>query len=267
MLGGRALIVGAARDCAAGLRATLPRLERFKQTFDEVSYIIATNDSKDETENILEEWAKEQHRVEIIKLDHLADNVPQRTARLAIIRNICLSRLRGDTNLEFDYFVVVDLDGVNAKLIDEPSFSDAIASAPPDWGGVFANQRTKYYDIWALRHEDWCPIDCWQEVRKASGGFFRRKVRRERAVKRYVRLRQKHISQNAFPLSVDSAFGGLGVYKVSAIKGAFYVGMTIGWQEVCEHVAFNSMIRANCSSLYILPSLLNDAPEDHVQDL
>lgn len=264
MLGGRALVVGAARDCATSLLATLQRLERLKETFDEVRFVFITNDCRDETELILANWARDKTNVELINLDHLSSNVPQRTARLAIIRNICLSKLsRQGANLD-DYFVVADLDGVNAGLVDEPGLSGAIASAPVDWCGLFANQRTSYYDVWALRHDEWCPGDCWQEVRNSSKGIFRKQARRKRAVSQYVKKRQVHIPRTTPPIRVVSAFGGFGLYKVPCIQDAFYVGLDENGTEICEHVSFNKMISSSDSALYILPELLNDAPPGHV---
>ncbi|MGN8151200.1 hypothetical protein ACTJK5_02885 [Agrobacterium sp. 22094] len=264
MLGGRALIVGAARDCAVGLLPTLQRLEKLKQTFDEVRFVFITNDCRDETELVLADWASDKTNVELINLDHLSNNAPQRTARLAIIRNICLSKLSRQGKLPDDYFVVADLDGVNAGLVDEPGLSVAIANAPVDWCGLFANQRTHYYDVWALRHDEWCPGDCWQEVRNASKGIFRRKARGRRAVLKYVKQRQAHIPKDTPPIRVDSAFGGFGLYRVSCIQEAFYVGLTEDGREICEHVSFNKMISSNDGALYVLPELLNDAPSGHV---
>lgn len=263
-LGGSALIVGAARNCATGLRDTIPRLNRFSESFDHVDYVIGTNDSSDETDEILRAWEKGASNIQIINLDHLAQNVPARTARLAVVRNICLSKIHRENYPTYDYFVVVDLDGVNVQLVDEPEFSEAIASAPAGWGGLFANQRTKYYDIWALRHKVWCPGDCWQDVKNASRGVFRRKSRRKAAVSRFVNERQKYISGDELPIEVESAFGGFGIYSVKAIIGAYYVGLTDGGSEVCEHVSFNAMVKNSGYLLYIIPSLLNDAPVLHL---
>ncbi|MGV1869918.1 hypothetical protein [Agrobacterium rosae] len=267
MLGGKALIVGAARNCAPGLEKTLPRLERFQESFDQVDYFFVTNDSEDATQEVLMNWASDKPNVEIMALEHLAKNVPQRTARLAVVRNICLSRLQSclENGINYDYFIVIDLDGVNADLVNEPSFSSAIINAPPDWSALFANQRTKYYDIWALRHNEWCPGDCWQDVKAASRGFFRRKSRRRAAVSKFVTNRQINIPKDAYPVPVNSAFGGLGIYRAKFLEGGFYVGLTENGREICEHVSFHSMIKKDAAMLYILPHLLNDAPLEHVR--
>ena len=118
MLGGSALIVGLARNCAVGLTATLPRLGRFSASFDEVEYVIVTNDSADHTPALLKAWSLERTNARIIEISGLSQNVPIRSRRLAVCRNICLSQWKTATEngRNYDYFVVLDLDGLNANL-------------------------------------------------------------------------------------------------------------------------------------------------------
>lgn len=268
MIGGSALIVGAARDCAAGLRRTLERIERLRESFDETKLVFVTNDCSDDTERLLRSWASDMHDVHILSVDGLAANVPKRTARLAVVRNLHLSVLRDDLarGREHEFLVVLDLDGVNEALVEEPLLSNAIAGAPADWAGLFPNQRQIYYDIWALRHPTWCPTDCWAEVRKANRGLFKSKARRKAAVVEFVMKRQRIIASDAAPIPVRSAFGGFGIYRTKALENAHYVGLGPDGAEVCEHVSFNEAIAESGGALYIVPSLLNDAPIEHVQE-
>ena len=62
-----ALIVGLARNCANGLESTLPRLKNFKNTFSNVHFRIITNDSTDNTENLLDNWELQESNIKIIK--------------------------------------------------------------------------------------------------------------------------------------------------------------------------------------------------------
>ena len=32
-----------------------------------------------------------------------------------------------------------------------------------DWAVCAANQKAPYYDVFALRHQDWSPNDCWAQ--------------------------------------------------------------------------------------------------------
>jgi len=78
------------------------------------------------------------------------------------------------------------------------------------------------------------------------------------------------LEPNSPPLEVDSAFGGLGIYKMSSVRrnSARYSGhkmkvlparkgpTEVGLQ-VCEHVSFNQGFRRNGEALFILPFLIN----------
>ncbi len=224
MLNASVLVAGVARNCADNLPKTLRRLEGLTSTFSKVEYVFVTNDSMDDTAEILKMWSKSNPRASVIELNGLAGNVPRRTPRIAISRNLYLQYMRDkiSNGSKFDYLLVADLDGVNENLIDEPIFSSIILGAPKGWVGLFANQRQKYYDIWALRHPEWCPYDCWKEFRKQKGGLrLFRKKNMELAKIKYIYSKQIFIPPNQEPIPVVSAFGGLGIYRVSAIGSSY----------------------------------------------
>ena len=89
-----ALIVGLARNCEKGLQNTLPRLNKFKNTFKNVDFRIVTNDSTDNTENVLSNWSFQENNIKVIQHNNLEINATKRTARIAICRNIYLEELR-----------------------------------------------------------------------------------------------------------------------------------------------------------------------------
>lgn len=261
-----ALIAGLARNCAETLPATLRRIETLRKSFATSHVYIFTNDNVDGTLGVLKAWQAHDPTITVDCEDGLCLRFSQRTQRIAYGRNKYLDLIRKRPDLE--YLVVMDLDGVNDHLTAEPRFSAAIAAAPRHWGGVFANQRQRYYDVWALRHATWSPDDCWQrvraEVRPGLANAFMRRIglapSRSDAVARYVHARQRYIPASEPPIEVLSAFGGFGMYRASAIENnAQYIGLLHG-APVCEHVSFNTTIRG----LYILPSLLNDAPLEHL---
>jgi len=275
-----AMIVGLAKNCAPGLIKSLPRLDRFNNTFRHVDFRIMINDSVDETEKVLDDWSKGKDNIKIIKQSGLDRNVPNRTARLAVCRNICLEELRhAQLKNEYDYYIVLDLDGLNATLIDDPEFTSIVEAAPSGWGALFANQSGVYYDIWALRHPTWCPTDCFVEIKKYRRNpinwikNFGRRRTREVAYKRYLWDRQSPIPSSSDFIEVLSAFGGFGIYKVKYLNGAHYRGIPEDIkidklfgprqnnQQVCEHVFFNARISNNGGRLYIAPNLQNSTHE------
>jgi hypothetical protein len=226
------------------------------------------NDSTDGTSEILARWAAGSPSRTVFRAEGMATAVAGRTDRLATLRNLCLLEMRRriEGGRRFDLMIVFDFDGVNRDPNLAGALRNAIATAPSDWGGLFANQRQAYYDIWALRHPKWCPGDCWQQVRK-SVRFVRGPLRRRAevaAVERYLGMRQVRIRPDEPPIEVRSAFGGLGVYRVSALDGAWYYGRDRTGRELSEHVVFNSCVEHCGSKLYIVPGLLNDAPPEHL---
>jgi hypothetical protein len=91
----------------------------------------------------------------------------------------------------------------------------------------------------------------------------------EEAFDRVFRPRVFSLPKEAAPVSVDSAFGGLGIYKMRSAIGGAYRGereirvtphgsaelqMTV---QLCEHVPFNRRITKNGGRLFIVPSLIN----------
>jgi len=143
-----------------------------------------------DTEEVLRELCSEIPESTLLSLDGIADAFPHRLERLAFARNNYLIELRRrlSEGRQFDLLLVADLDGPNEKLISGPKFEEAIAAAPSDWGGLFANQMTAYYDIWALRHQKWCPNDCWAEVDRATT-FPWRNAKKRAAVRGFLRKR------------------------------------------------------------------------------
>jgi hypothetical protein len=262
-------ICGLARDCAASLKGTLASIESLSCCFQRVDLVVVTNDSVDATSEILIDWAATRAWATVFNADGLAPTMIGRSDRMSVLRNFCLFELRRRTESgrHFDLMIVLDFDGVNENLSLRNDFCDLISNAPNDWGGIFANQRQGYYDVWALRHPKWCAEDCWHQVSRSTRGFVPPLFRRRlwvAAYNRYVGRRQVKIEPQHAPIEVDSAFGGFGVYKTSSLGDAWYCGRDGSGREVCEHVAFNFGVRRSGAKLYVMPALLNDAPVEHL---
>jgi len=237
----------------------LRNIEVISDAFSEAAAIFVENDSTDDTKHILRNWVQ-RSRARLIDLDGLAQTCQKRTERIAIARNRCLKEIAESDLRRFEYLVVLDLDAPNALPVNLESFLGAIEflQKNEDVAGVFANQMPIYYDIWALRHQSWCPGDCWKEVFSAAG-----QLGYDGAVKKYVYDRQVFIDPASEPIAVDSAFGGLAVYKLRYAIQSAYVGSDQDGSEVADHVAFNLKIRRLGKRLLILPSLLNVTSLEH----
>ena len=129
--------------------------------------------------------------------------------------------------------------------------------------------------MWTLRDEKKFKNDFWAEVFQY---LIRNKNSFEQITKLHLDLAQKDvINKKIFsldksnPISVRSAFGGFGIYKMEyAINNIHkYVGQQVvkvitkdrkqymvNYQK-CEHVNFNEGLIKKNLKLYILPNLIN----------
>ena len=127
----------------------------------------------------------------------------------------------------FDYIVIADLDDVNDSLSNV-----AVQSCweRTDWDVCTANQDGPYYDIWALRHQLWSPNDCWEMKRfLVSHGVDHSKAMQSAVFSRMIR-----IPKNSPWIEVDSAFGGLAIYRSDCLRHAKYNGVSSSGYEVCD---------------------------------
>ncbi|MBL6612811.1 MAG: hypothetical protein ISP49_03750 [Reyranella sp.] len=255
----KAAFIGLARDCAAHLPGVLANLERFAAIYDEAAFIFVVSDSVDDTGVRLERWL-EGRRGRLIDLGTLDSRLPRRTERIAHARNAALDEVdrhfRGHQHL-----VVADLDDVMALPVAVDAFAAAghWLDGEPRRAGVLANAQPRYYDVWALRHAEWCPHDCWHPIwgRPAQESF-------EAAKFREVFARQITIPPHLAPIAVRSAFGGLGIYRLPLPADARYRGLDAGGREVSEHVAFNDAIIRGGGQLFVFPALQVQAPRQHL---
>lgn len=256
-----AVFTGVARDCAAHLPGVLENLGRFAATYRASSFLFVVSDSTDDTCAILERWLAEGRRGRVIELGALEERLTRRTERIAFARNTGLDEIMRGADAGHDHLVVADLDDVLARPVDADAFGRAAAwlDADPARTGVLANAVPRYYDVWALRHERWCPDDCWHPIwgRPSDETF-------EAAKFREVFTRQIEIPSSLPPIAVRSAFGGLGIYRLPAALAARYHGVDADGRETSEHVAFNTAIGRAGGRLHIFPALQVHAPRQHL---
>jgi hypothetical protein len=266
----RAVFAGCARDCASHLPAVLANIERISERFADAACLFIENDSRDATKQILATWSGQRQKAEVICLDGLG-NEPARTRRLEFARNCYVEAIRADPQLRaFDLLFILDLDEINSAALDLEAIERAVAFLleDPERVGVFANQRGIYYDMWALRHPERCPGDIWEDV---LDDVLTRQVQDAVAFDSTFRPRIFELPEaSAQPMEVDSAFGGLGIYRLQAVlqNPSPYLGYKVKmvsragqrrllrWQT-CEHVHFNSGLRLRGGRLFVLPWLVN----------
>jgi hypothetical protein len=257
----RAVFAGAVRNTADHLMGVLANLARFSALYKETAFVFGVSDTTDGTCSILGQWLAEGRAGKVIDLGSLIENTPLRTARIAAARNACLAEIQNSGWATYDHLVMCDLDDVLAKPIETQKFADAVKwlEGESTRAGVFANAAPRYYDIWALRHDTWCPCDCWHEIwgRPPSEPFDAAKIRE-------VYYRQIAIPAELPPIRVRSAFGGLGIYRMSYALRARYHGLNDAGRQTADHIAFNADIDRAGGQLFVFPPLFVHAPMEHL---
>jgi hypothetical protein len=260
MRDGNFLVAGLVRNCAACLRADVTKLRLALKGVKSLCWLLVESDSEDESTKILAQLSSEIENFHFISLGHLRWEIPQRTSRIAYCRNVYLRELSQNALYKaVDFLIISDFDGVNSLITGE-----AISTCWKQlgWDVCTANQSGPYYDVWALRHPVWCPNDCWEQLR-----FLLQFQPSEKALFASVYGKMIRIPSENPWIEVESAYGGLAIYRRSAIQGAMYVGLNDRGEEVCEHVAFHADLRRRGCKLYINPKMINAAWTEHSEQM
>lgn len=259
----RVLIVGAVRDISHNFRREIANLQKSFSDFTQISFFFVESDSSDSTLDVLREFSAVLPEFKYISLGKLAPVVPSRIDRIRISRNTYVSYIR-ERPAEFDFIVVADMDGINSRLTKR-SVSKCFENL--NWDAVFPNQPFGYFDILALRHRFLQPHDYLAELewRKSQieipvgSKNWLQKIRlmwQFDCARRYALYSKMiPISKKANWIQVESAFGGLGIYRPALFEHASYgeVGMSIE----CEHVHFHRELTDKGAKLYIVPGFVN----------
>jgi glycosyltransferase involved in cell wall biosynthesis len=267
----RIVITACVYNVAQYLEKNMNKLLEIRSMFHNDSVIvIAENDSTDNTKSILKRFEKNTtpNNIHVLNLDGLMQQCPVRTERLAVVRNTLLNHVHTKYS-SYDYMIIVDMDDVLNEF--NPKDIEKCFIVPLHlWDAMFANTRTKYYDIWALRSKELgITYDCWDMFSHLCQAG----ISPNEAKNLTVRLWQKELPRKK-PIRVESAFGGVGVYRISKTVSCEYNGKTTECscnlpgqcrQDTCEHVSFHrDMIEKNQAKLYIHPLLFVSAPKEHI---
>ena len=246
------LIAGPARNNADTLATEVGTLLNSVAGFKKSYCLVVESDSTDNTLSSLEDLKKLIPSFDYISLGHLAKKIPRRTERLALARNRILEEVRNNPEYaSVDYVVMADLDGINRSITREKIESCWDVAEP--WDVITAVQSDRYYDIWALRHTDWNPIDCFIQRSRLEAA-----IGKEAANNLAVKAKQVALPSTGM-IEVDSAFGGLGIYTREALLAGSYIGLDEAGNEACEHISFHADLRKAGKRIFINCALVNSA--------
>jgi hypothetical protein len=207
------LITGVVKNGENGFFNSKLCIESLVKHFEDYRIIIYENNSTDKTKKLYSEWAKSNNKLIYISEDltpeFLKNYTPlvgeYRCEFIARARNIVLKKALSNEFDDFDYILVPDLDfevpwGINEIL-------NIIENPKKEWDMVAANGS---YDIFALRLPN-------SRLFPETIGY-NPTIRINDEIGNYLAM---HLKQGKW-LKVESAFGGLAIYKRSSLKNCFY---------------------------------------------
>ena len=246
------LLAGPVRNVANTIEREVQTLMASLGNFHETHCFVVESDSSDDTVKKLEELNQAVPHFSFVSMGQLSKQLPRRTDRIALCRNAIIDAVA--TNPAFakiDYIAMADMDGMNSLVTPEKIAQ--CWSVPENWDVITANQLGPYYDIWALRHPQWSPNDCWQQKNALESVIGDRP-----AENLSVTAKQAVLDPRAGLIEVDSAFGGLAIYRRDAFLSGRYAGTDQGGGfDVADHIPFHAELRAKGYKIYINCALIN----------
>ena len=244
------LVTGIARDVARIIPRELKRIEKeLEKIFEIVSFLVIESDSKDNTKQVLDDIKSKKSNFNYKSLGKIESILPNRIERLAFCRNTYVKEIReNELYKDISFIAIVDFDIRNnrlklnelRKLINEDS-----------WSAIFANQTGLYYDIYALRKKGWVENNCFDDYKKFSAT-----MSLQDAKELAIWSKMKKIRKNLPLIPVDSAFGGLGIYRKSIFINFNYSLLPDKIHE-SEHVSLHKKITDSNGLLFIAPKMTN----------
>lgn len=245
------LFGGPVRNVAAVIESEIDNLYQALSGFSAIFCHIVESDSQDDTLIVLQKLSQKYPNFSYETKGDLAKSGLIRTERIAYCRNAFRTYLMQSSYCaQIDYVIMADLDGMN-HLITEKKIQQCWQVAE-DWDVLTANQEGPYYDTWTIRHPDWCPTDCWQQKARLEKLFDS-----DAAMNLAINARQAILRSNIGLLEVDSAFGGLAIYKKQVFLDGQYAGVGEDGLEICDHVPFHTTLRKKGYRIFINSALTN----------
>lgn len=252
---------GISKNCINNIEKNLIFLDAFnkKSSFD-TKIIIVDSDSVDGTKEIISNYVKENKEIEFINFDLKKDNIENRIERIAKSRNECLKQIDNfnketvyiPLDLDIDLFAYTNLEEIE-KLINKAIYFKKN-------NAIFPFSTPFYYDIFALRAENWVKINSQYWVTRLKkylkfGSFFFN----------YFFIFRHQIRKNDIKsdtIKVKSAFGGMGIYYFSYYpKNLKYKISSKYPLDISEHIIFNS----DFNLLFIEKNWNIPAPPEHLE--
>ncbi len=233
---------------------SIEKVTKIGKEFKSYHIVIVESDSEKNKTKIFDKY-KNNKNITIIQLGNLANKLEYghlRTERISHSRNAYINFILNDKELkDFEYLLSFDSDGVN-NLLSYQKIKQAL-NLKIDWTAQFSNQLIYYYDIYALRSKDWVE----ENYKMERDRYLANGLGPQRALRKSLSEKIININKDREPIPVESAFGGLGIFKINRINKVKYVGQIDG-KPICEHIMYNKDLGDKYpNTLFINPKLIS----------
>lgn len=253
------IVCSIVRNAEKGLRRNIPVVKALCRLFGDYHVVVYENDSTDGTKKVLREWMAEdgEHVEALLNDTDPAKTIPSASAvkvnpffsrkrieKMAALRNRYLEYVesRGWTA---DYLMVVDLDVAQISL---EGILTSFAPTAPAWDAVTAygystspSLQRRYHDTYALVKQG------QQDVAQTEKSIHD------------AALDFADVLGKGEWMKVDSAFGGLAIYRFECVRGLRYEVMDNDDERVevrCEHQSIYKLMRSRgFDHIYVNPDM------------
>lgn len=229
------------KNCISNLKKNLIFLYNFKKFSSlNIKILVIDSDSADGTKEYCKKLFSEKLLDSFIEVDDLEGIFNSRIERLSICRNLALEEIK-KYKFKSLLYVPIDSDISVFEYIDVLEFENLIksVSTSAEIEGIFPFSVPYYYDIFALRKKGWVNDNNLFKARS-----FKDKIKLGSFIFNYFYIFRKQLPKKNFKedlISVESAFGGIGIYKIQNINtlNFYYSPDFSNINFVSEHVNFN----------------------------
>ncbi len=267
----RILIVGTVRNVEKTLARDVSIIDSALKENWSKSYYFVESDSTDKSGEELERLKNKYTDVSFVCLGNLQTVIPNRIERIRHCRQVYVDKIRESLGQEkWDFVLICDLDGINNAL--KSDYLESCFDSPITWDACFPVQTHGYYDLFALRHPIWMPQNIFTHVKsleKKVSSKFERNPKPLDNLKKYLeidRIKRDHFYSKMLKLqnrpewiSVNSAFGGLGVYKAEIFLNHDYTYLGLEEETYSEHIDLHFSMVNSGLKLYINPKFINSS--------
>ena len=249
MINKKIIIASTIKNESKNLKDYFKTLDKLIINYKDYFIIFVISDSNDSSLMLCKNYLSNKNGKIIIKnFEKKLDKIK----KLEISRNKYLDLIK-KKYFNFDFLIVMDVDNVNTNL-DINQFERSLKKK--NWNAIFPSQRFFYYDIFALRIHK---ILNFNFIEKISKDILLNK--KNHNLKIYFRKYLfNYFFINKFSkkryIPVESAFGGLGIYKIKRILKFKYSSSN---GKECEQIFFNKKINLKYGNLFIDKKLINSS--------